>query len=156
MAEAVPAAQLCAFCKTASHGCTPGRCFSPRSRMSDEKPMQPAPSRVAAPPLGPKRIVIAAHARSGANGGHIWILELECRHVVWRRGRKRTAAPKTETCFDCSEHPMAMCGCGCGKVGDLTVRMTQWVWYRQQWFAPEHALRAGISWREPEQPKAAE
>jgi hypothetical protein len=124
----------CAFCKTTSFGCTPGRCFGPRGRTDQEKP--PPAAKVLAPPVGPKRVVLTSHRRAGPNGGGFWLLELECGHEVWRRGGKK--APKTETCVGCGEPLMAACGCGCQKVATIEERATKWTWFRFRWYAPGH------------------
>lgn len=144
--EEASQAMTCVFCKTSAYGCTPGRCFSPRSRTDDEvvKPSDPKPL---APPLGPKRIVISSHRRAGPNGGLFWVLELECMHIVWRRGIKR--APKSETCVGCGKEAIpftASCACGCGTVAELDERFRRWWWKNGAWYAPGHErVEVGVS-----------
>ncbi len=132
----------CAFCKTNAYGCTPGRCFSPRSRADDEKPKsKSAPPRPKGAPLGPRRLVITSALRTGPGGGTYFVLELECGHGVWRRGVKR--APRTEICIDCG-NPMNIvvaCGCGCGKTAGTLERMQNWVWMSGTWVIDTHFLK---------------
>lgn len=130
----------CAFCKTNAYGCTPGRCFSPRSRTDDEKPKS-APSRPKGAPLGPRRLVITSSLRTGPNGGTYFMLELECGHGIWRRGVKR--APRSEICISCS-NPMDVvvaCGCGCGKTATMHERVKNWVWMSGTWVTYEHFIK---------------
>jgi len=105
--------------------------------MSDEKPRSADAAR--APSLGEQRAVLAHHLRTGANGGTVLVMELECGHEIWRRiGRRRNIKPRKVQCIGCGTSLNAACGCGCGKVADIDERMTQWTWYRLQWFAPGH------------------
>jgi hypothetical protein len=128
---------VCSFCKKSSYGCTPGRCFSPRSKMSDEKPKSAEVGR--APSLGEKRVVLSWHLRTGGSGGTILVMELDCGHEVWRRiGKRKPSKPRTTQCIGCGSSLNAGCACGCGKVADVVERMSEWVWFRGQWFAPGH------------------
>lgn len=128
---------VCSFCKTSSYGCSPGRCFSPRSKMSDEKPTDESKSY--APAFGEKRVVLGCHLRTGSNGGTVLVMELDCGHELWRRvGKRRVPKPRTASCIGCGAPINAACACGCGKVGSIEERMLRWVWYKGQWFAPGH------------------
>jgi len=129
---------ICAFCKTSTYGCTPGRCFSPRARAEDEKEKPKSVPRTVGIPLGPRRAVLTSAVRAGPNGGKYFVLELECGHSVWRRGPKN--APRTEICVDCGNKMgiVVACGCGCGKTAGLAERYAGWVWKRGAWFVESH------------------